>query len=188
MDQILGRIFEHGRTCRAWKNKPVDNELITQIYDLAKLGPTSANCCPLRIVFVESAIAKEKLKPALNPANLDKTMSAPLTAIFAYDPNFQNRMDILYPPAKDWFADPKVREYVGLVNGTLQAAYFMLAARALGLDCGAMAGFNQEMVNNLFLKEEGFKSIFLCNLGYGDRSAMPPRDPRLTFDQVCTVI
>lgn len=188
MDQTLNRIFEDGRTCRVWQDKPIDSALINQIYDLAKLGPTSANCCPLRIVFVKSAEAKQKIKPALDPLNVEKTMTAPMTAIFAYDPNFHDYSDLLFPGSKAWFSDPKAREYVGLVNATLQSAYFMLAARALGLDCCGMAGFNQEMVNDLFLKEQGFKSIFLCNLGYGDRTNMPPRGPRLTFDQVCAVI
>ena len=188
MDHTLNRIFQDGRTCRVWHNKPVDDTLIQQIYDLAKLGSTSANCCPLRIVFIKSTESKEKLQPALDPGNVEKTMSAPLIAIFAFDPNFHNYMDILFPPAKAWFSDPKTRESVGLVNGTLQAAYFMLAARALGLDCGAMSGFNQQMVDDLFLKEQGFKSIFLCNLGYGDRTNIPPRDPRLSFDQTCSIV
>lgn len=188
MDQTLNRIFENGRTCRVWQDKPVDPELIQQIYDLAKLGPSHANCCPLRVVFVKSAEAKEKLKSTLDAGNVKHTMAAPITAIFAYDPNFHQYADLLYPGSKAWFSDPKANEYIGLVNGALQAGYFMLAARALGLDCGPMGGFNQEMANELFFKKQGFKSIFLCNLGYGDRANLPPRGPRLTFDQVCAIV
>jgi len=188
MDHTLNRILLDGRTCRVWQNKPVDDSLIQQIYDLAKLGPTAGNCCPLRIVFIKSHETKEKLKPALDTENIEKTMTAPLTAIFAFDSNFQNYMDILYPRAKTWYSDSKTRESVGLVNGSLQAAYFMLAARALGLDCGPIAGVNKQMVDDLFLKEQGFKSIFLCNLGYGDRTNILPRSPRLTFDQTCVTI
>lgn len=188
MDQTLDLIFTDARTCRAWQDKPIDNALIKQIYDLAKLGPSHANCCPLRIVFVQSAAAKEKLKPTLDSTNVDKTMTAPVTAIMSYDPNFHQYADTLYPGSKAWFSDPKAREYIGLVNGSLQAAYFMLAARSLGLDCGPMGGFNQQMVDDLFLKGQGFKSIFLCNLGYGNRTDMPPRGPRLTFEQVCSMV
>lgn len=188
MDQTLNRIFTDARTCRVWQKKPVDKTLIQQIYDLAKLGPSHANCCPLRIVFVESAAAKEKLKSALDPTNIDKTMTAPITAIMAYDPNFHQYADMLYPGSKAWFQDQKANDYVGLVNAALQAGYFMMAARALGLDCGPMGGFNKQRVNDLFLKEPGFQSIFLCNLGYGDRTGMPPRGLRLTFEQVCTTV
>jgi 3-hydroxypropanoate dehydrogenase len=174
-----------------WQDKPVDDALLQQAYDLAKFGPTSANMCPLRIVFVKSQAAKEKLKPTLDAGNVNKTMSAPVTAIIAMDIHFYNELPKLYPhaDAKAWFKDlpENVLEYVALRNSSLQGAYFMLAARALGLDCGPMSGFNNKMLDELFFAGTTIKSNFLCNLGYGDASKLHPRSPRLTFGEACRV-
>jgi 3-hydroxypropanoate dehydrogenase len=185
----LDVIFESARTHTAWLDKPVDDGLLRQVYDLAKMGPTSANMCPMRIVFVKSREAKEKLKPALDAGNVDKTMKAPVTAIIGMDIHFFELLPKLFPhaDAKSWFKDlpDQVLEYAALRNGSLQGAYFMLAARSLGLDCGPMSGFNNAKVDALFFAGTTIKSNFLCNLGYGDASKLYPRSPRLTFEEAC---
>jgi len=189
-DQDL--IFRNARTHNVWLNKPVDDALLQQIYDLAKMGPTSANMSPLRIVFVKSPEAKERLKPALDAGNVDKTMKAPVTAIFAMDIHFYEKLPKLFPhaDAKAWFKDlpEPVLEYIALRNSSLQAAYFMLSARGLGLDCGPMSGFNNAKVDAAFFAGTTIKSNFLCNLGYGDASKLYPRSPRLDFDEACKVV
>ena len=188
-DEDLDIIFRRARTHSAWLDKPVEDALLRQVYDLAKLGPTSANMCPMRIVFVKSRAAKEKLKPALDAGNVTKTMSAPVTAIIAMDVHFYEKLPKLYPhvDAKAWFKDlpENVLEYVALRNSSLQGAYFMLAARAHGLDCGPMSGFDNAKVDALFFAGTTVKSNFLCNLGYGDVSKLHPRSPRLSFDEAC---
>lgn len=184
-------VFNTARTHKYWQEKPVDEALINKVYDLAKMGPTSANCCPLRIVFVKSKEAKNKLKPCLDEGNVDQTMKAPLTAIFAYDLAFYEQLPKLYPQAdaRSWFAGkPAAIQSTAFRNGTLQSAYFILAARACGLDCGPMSGFNNESVDRAFFADTSYKSNFLCNLGYGESSKLHPRNPRLAFDEACQFV
>jgi 3-hydroxypropanoate dehydrogenase len=191
-DEDLDLIFRRARTHSVWLDKPVEDALLKQVYELARLGPTSANMCPMRIVFVKSREAKEKLKPALDPGNVDKTMKAPVTAIIGMDIHFYEKLPKLFPhaDAKSWFKDlpDNVLEYTALRNGSLQGAYFMLAARALGLDCGPMSGFDNAKVDAAFFAGTTVKSNFLCNLGHGDASKLHPRSPRLTFEEACKVI
>jgi 3-hydroxypropanoate dehydrogenase len=188
-DEGLDLIFRNARTHNVWLDQPVDDELLKRVYDLAKMGPTSANMCPMRVVFVKTKEAKEKLKPALDPGNVDKTMKAPATAVIGMDVRFYELMPKLFPhvDAKAWFKDlpPNVLEYIALRNSSLQGAYFMLAARALGLDCGPMSGFDNAKVDAAFFPGTSVKSNFLCNLGHGDTGKLHPRSPRLTFDEAC---
>jgi 3-hydroxypropanoate dehydrogenase len=190
-DEGLGLIFREARTHNGWLDEPVDDALLKQVYDLAKMGPTSANMCPMRIVFVKSREAKERLKPALDPGNVDKTMKAPVTAIIGMDIHFYEELPKLFPhaDAKSWFKDlpDNILEYLALRNSSLQGAYFMLAARSLGLDCGPMSGFNNQKVDEAFFAGK-VKSNFLCNLGHGDASKLYPRCPRLYFDEACRLV
>jgi 3-hydroxypropanoate dehydrogenase len=190
--ECLDQIFRKARTYTAWQDKPVEDTLLRQVYDLARLGPTSANMCPMRIVFVKSKEAKERLKPALDPGNVSKTMAAPATAIIGMDIHFYEQLPKLYPhaDARSWFKDlpENVLEYTALRNSSLQGAYFIIAARALGLDCGPMSGFNNAMVDAAFFAGTTIKSNFLCNLGYGDPSKLHPRSPRLEFAEACKVV
>ena len=191
-DEGQDLIFRKARSYSYWLDKPVDDALLRQIYDLAKMGPTSANMCPLRIIFVKSREAKERLKPALNEGNVHKTMSAPVTAILGMDIHFYEKLTRLYPraDARSWFKDlpEQVLEYIALRNSSLQGAYFMLAARSEGLDCGPMSGFNNAKVDAEFFAGTSIKSNFLCAVGYGDASKLHPRSPRLTFEEACQVI
>src|SRR5271156_3773811 len=190
-DESLNLIFREGRTHSNWLDEPVDDVLLAQVYDLAKMGPTSANMCPMRVVFIKSKAAKEKLKPALDAGNVAKTMIAPVTAIIGMDIRFYEQMPKLFPhaDAKAWFKDlpENVLEYIALRNSSLQGAYFMLAARSLGLDCGPMSGFNNAKVDAAFFAGTTVKSNFLCNLGYGDPNKLFPRSPRLSFEEACQV-
>jgi 3-hydroxypropanoate dehydrogenase len=190
-DESLDLIFRNARTHTAWLDVPVDDALLRRVYDLAKMGPTSANMCPMRIVFVKSQEAKEKLKPCLDAGNVDKTMKAPATAIIGMDVRFYEQLPKLYPhaDAKAWFKDlpANVLEYIALRNSSLQGAYFMLAARSLGLDCGPMSGFDNAKVDAAFFAGTNVKSNFLCNLGHGDAAKLHPRSPRLTFEEACQV-
>jgi 3-hydroxypropanoate dehydrogenase len=191
-DEALDVIFRQARTHNVWLDKPVEDALLRQVYDLAKMGPTSANMCPMRIIFVKSREAKERLKPALDTGNVDKTMKAPVTAIIGMDIHFYEKLPELFPhaDAKAWFKDlpENVLEYIALRNGSLQGAYFMLAARALGLDCGPMSGFNNAKVDEAFFAGTTVKSNFLCNLGYGNASKLHPRSPRLSFEEACQLV
>jgi 3-hydroxypropanoate dehydrogenase len=191
-DESLDLIFRKARTHTAWLDKPVDNALLRQVYELARLGPTSANMCPLRIVFVKSREAKEKLKPALDAGNVAKTMAAPVTAILGMDVHFYAKLPQLFPhaDARAWFKDrpENVLEYTALRNSSLQGAYFILAARALGLDCGPMSGFDNAKVDVAFFAGTTVRSNFLCNLGHGDASKLHPRLPRLEFEEACQVV
>lgn len=191
-DECLDITFRNARTHSVWLDKPVEDALLQRVYDLAKMGPTSANMCPMRIVFVRSKEAKQRLRPALSPGNVDKTMAAPVTAIIAMDIHFYEKLPKLFPhtDAKAWFKDlpENVLEYTALRNSSLQGAYFMLAARSLGLDCGPMSGFDNAKVDAAFFAGTTIKSNFLCNLGYGDASKLHPRSPRLEFDDACQVI
>jgi 3-hydroxypropanoate dehydrogenase len=188
----LDLIFRKARTQNGWLDKPVDDALLRQVYDLAKMGPTSANMSPLRILFVRSAAAKERLKPALDAGNVAKTMAAPVTAILGMDIHFYEKLPQLFPhvDAKAWFKDlpDNVLETIALRNSSLQGAYFMLAARSLGLDCGPMSGFNNARVDAEFFAGTTIKSNFLCSLGHGDPSKLFPRSPRLTFEEACQVL
>ena len=187
----LNQLFLEARSHNAWQSRPVTNELLNKIYNAMRMGPTSANCSPARIVFVQSPAAKEKLKPALMAGNVNKTMSAPVTAIIGYDMRFYEKMPQLFPhdlSARSWFdKDEPTTFNAAFRNGTLQGAYLMLAARAYGLDCGPMSGFDNAMVDQLFFAGTAIKSNFLCNLGYGDSSVLFPRSPRLSFEEACSV-
>jgi 3-hydroxypropanoate dehydrogenase len=188
----LDVIFRDARTHNVWLDKPVEDALLKRVYDLAKMGPTSANMSPMRIVFVKSREAKERLKPALAAGNVDKTMAAPVTAIIAMETHFFEHLPKLFPhaDAKAWVKDlpENILEYTALRNSSLQGAYFMLAARALGLDCGPMSGFDNAKVDAEFFAGTTIKSNFLCNLGYGDASKLYPRSPRLGLEEACEVI
>jgi 3-hydroxypropanoate dehydrogenase len=190
-DDALDLIYRNARTHSAWRDEPVDDAVLRRVYDLAKMGPTSANMCPMRIVFVRSPAAKEKLKPALDAGNVAKTMAAPVTAIIAMDVHFYEWLPRLFPhaDAKAWFKDlpEPVLESTALRNSSLQGAYFLLAARALGLDCGPMSGFDNAEVDAAFFAGTTVKSNFLCNLGHGDPAKLHPRNPRPTFDEACRV-
>lgn len=187
----LDLLFLKARTHSVWLNKPIENELLKKIYDLARMGPTSANCCPLRIAFVVSQEAKAKLKDCLSEGNIEKTMSAPVTALFACDEAFYEKLPILFPQvdAKSWFVgNDQLIKTTSFRNATLQAGYFILAARAMGLDCGPMSGFDNNKVDELFFKGTTYKSNFLCNLGYGNPEKLYPRNPRLSFEEVCSIL
>lgn len=190
-DQGLDLIFRGARTHSYWRDEPVSDVLLEAVYDLAKYGPTSANCSPMRIVFVRTKEAKERLRPALDAGNVDKTMAAPATAIIAYDLAFYERLPMLFPhaDARSWFAgnDQKIRD-TAFRNGSLQGAYFIVAARALGLDCGPMSGFDNAKVDAAFFPDGTVRSNFLCNLGHGDGSKLRPRSPRLDFSDACQIL
>lgn len=188
----LDILFRQARTHVSWLNKPVPDDLLRQIYDLMKWGPTSANGSPARIVFLRSAEAKELLRPALSPTNVEKTMHAPVTAILAYDLKFFDKFSALFPHnpgMRDRFANaPELAQLNAFRNGSIQGGYFILAARALGLDCGPMSGFDNAKVDAEFFAGTSVKSNFLCNLGYGDHSKLHPRNPRLDFDEACQLL
>lgn len=186
--QGLDTLFVKARSLRTWLHKPISDELLRNVFELAILGPTSGNRCPSRFVFIVSAEAKERLLPHLLESNRESTKSAPVTMIVATDSEFWREMR---PDAKltETFANmgPPAQEH-GFRNGTLQGAYFMLAARALGLDCGAMSGFDNAGVDAEFFPDGRLKSNFLCNLGYGDYAGIAERPPRPDFDVVCRTV
>ena len=185
-DAALDVMFREARTHTVWQDRPVGEDVLQAAWDLAKMGPTSANCQPARIVFVVSAEAKEKLRPALTPTNVDKTMSAPATAIIAYDLAFYDLLPELYPfaDARSWFVgNEALIASTAFRNGSLQGGYFILAARALGLDCGPMSGFDNAAVDAAFFAGTQVRSNFLCNLGYGDPAKLRVRNKRLSFDE-----
>lgn len=191
-DRALDVIFRQARTHNAWLPRPVSDDTLRQFYDLMKWGPTSANCSPARVLFIRSREAKERLRPALSGGNRDKTMAAPVTAIIGYDTAFYEMLPRLFPhdqTARSWFAGkPDVIQTTAFRNGTLQGAYMIIAARAVGLDCGPMSGFDNAKVDAEFFPNSTVKSNFLCNLGYGDPKGLFPRSPRLPFDEACTVL
>lgn len=181
------------RTCYKFSDKPVSEDLLLKIYELMKLGPTSGNACPLRIIFVQSQTEKEKLYKALMETNVAKVKSAPVVALFAYDMKFYEKMEKLYPTGKflrDFFAtaNDQTREIEALRNSSLQAAYFMIIARSMGLDCGPMSGFDQNVVNDNFFKGTNYKVNFICNFGYREGENPYPRLPRLDFDEACKIV
>lgn len=190
-DEALDIVFRSARSQNKWLDKPVSSSLLMAVYDLMRMGPTSANCSPARILFLVSRAAKERLRPHLADFNVQKSMTAPAVAVIAYDLDFPSKMPKLFPhnpAAKSWFDDPKVREINAFRNGSLQGAYFMIAARALGLDCGPMSGFDNDGVDREFFAGTRMKSNFLCGVGYGDPSGIFPRNPRLDFDEACAIL
>lgn len=189
-DAALDQVWRDARTHNAFTAEPVTDADLAAIWDLAKWGPTSANCQPLRIVFVRSAEAKAKLAPALSAGNHDKTMAAPVTAIFGYDLEFYEKLPQLFPhtDARSWFAGkPDAILATAQRNSSLQAAYFMLAARALGFDCGPMSGFDAAKVDAAFFAGTPVRANFLCNIGRGDASKLMTRNPRLAFADACRI-
>ncbi len=186
-DQALDVLFRAARTKWEFTDEPVTDDDLRAVYDLLKMGPTSANCTPARLVFVRSAEGKEKLKPALSAGNLDKVMAAPATVIVAYDPFFYNHLPRLFPhaDAKVWFSgNPELSEETAFRNSTLQGAYLILAARALGIDSGAMSGFDRVKVDRAFFGTSGWKSNFLLNLGHAVDAPHPfERLPKLSFEE-----
>lgn len=190
-DEALDLVFRTARSQNKWLDKPVSPALLMAVYDLMRMGPTSANCSPARIVFLMSKEAKERLKPHLLPQNVEKSMTAPAVAVIGYDLDFPQFLPRLFPHnqgAKDWFHDPVLRQTTAFRNGTLQGAYFIVAARALGLDCGPMSGFNNDAVDKEFFAGTNVKSNFICGVGYGDPSGVFARSPRLAFDEACKIL
>lgn len=189
-DAALDQLFRTARTYNGFSGE-ISDETLHQLYDLLKFAPTSANSSPARFVFVKSADAKAKLGPALSEGNYDKTMSAPVIVIVAHDEDFHEKLPFLFPhtDAKSWFDGPREnREVPAFRNGTLQGAYLIMAARALGLDTGAMSGFDNAKVDEAFFAGTSIKSNFLVNLGKGDPSTIFPRSPRLPFDEAARIV
>lgn len=187
----LDTLFIKARSHNGWLDTNISDDKIHQIYELMKYGPTAANNSPARITFVKSDSAKQKLKAHLDEGNIEKSMEAPVVAIISYDIEFYEKLGFLFPhtDAKSWYAgnDAKIKQ-AGEMNATLQGAYFMLAARSVGLDCGPMGGFNSQTLDEDFFPDGKTKSIFLCAIGQGDHSKIFPRSPRLSFDEACAII
>jgi 3-hydroxypropanoate dehydrogenase len=189
-DPALDLLFREARSHKAWLPQPVSDALLRELFELAQYGPTSTNSLPLRIVFVRTPEGKARLSPALHAANVPRMLQAPVTAIIAYDPAFHEHQHRLFPHrdvAAEYRADAAHAQITALRNGTLQGAYLMLAARALGLDCGPMSGFHNDVVDEAFFAGTRLRSNFLCNLGHGDAAVVPERLPRFAFDEVCTM-
>src|SRR5262245_50986332 len=202
----LDQLFRAARTHVAWLPRPVGDDVLREIYELMKWGPTSANLCPARVLFLRTKEAKERLRPALAPGNVEKVMTAPVTAVVAHDERFYEQASKLFPHnpgIRDLFANsPGLAESTAFRNGSLQGAYLILAARALGLDCGPLSGFDNAKVDVEFFSDEACRAVstpevpavghlrsnFLCNLGYGDPAKLFPRSPRLTFDEACRLL
>jgi 3-hydroxypropanoate dehydrogenase len=190
-EKCLNQIFHDARTHSAWLTDPVPVEVLHRAYQLAHLGPTSANGSPARFVFLTTPAAKERLRPALAPLNVEKTMTAPVTAIIAWDTEFHEKLPKLFPHAdmRAFFVGkPALIEETAFRNSSLQGAYFIVAARALGLDCGPMSGFDAAKLNTEFFPDGKWKANFLCNIGYGDPSKLFPRNPRLGFEEGARVL
>ncbi|MAT52756.1 MAG: malonic semialdehyde reductase [Porticoccaceae bacterium] len=190
-DMSLDLLFDSARTYNTWQDKPVDDSLLHALYERLKWGPTTANTCPARFVFVRSTEGKQRLKPHLNPGNVDKTMAAPCCVIVAYDTRFYELMPQLFP-SRDmrsvFEGKDALIEEVCMRSSSLQGGYLVMAARALGLDCGPMSGFNAETLNREFFPDGRWRANFLCNLGYGSEEGLFPRNPRLEFDQACQLL
>lgn len=187
-DHSLDRLFRTARSQNGWHPDPVTDDLLREVYELARMGPTSGNCCPARFVFVRTAEGKDRLRPALSSGNMEKTMTAPVTVIVALDMQFYDALPKLFPhkDARPWFtSSPALAEETAFRNGSLQGAYLILAARAVGLDAGPMSGFKNDVVDAAFFAGTSWRSNFLVNLGYGDRSKVFDRLPRLDFDEAC---
>jgi 3-hydroxypropanoate dehydrogenase len=191
-EDALELLFREARTHNGWSAEPVPEKTLRALFDLMKMGPTSANCSPARIVFVQSQNAKRRLEPALSSGNRAKTMAAPVTAIIGYDTRFYDRLDYLFPhekSARSWFtSSERLAQETAFRNGTLQGAYFILAARSLGLDTGPMSGFDNAKVDGEFFAGTPVKSNFICSLGRGDPSKVFKRSPRFAFEDVCQIL
>jgi 3-hydroxypropanoate dehydrogenase len=188
----LDLLFREARSHNRFSDEPVTDDELLALYEILKNGPTSANCSPARFLFLRTQEAKRKLAPALSSGNLEKTMAAPVTAIVAYDPKFYEKLPKLFPhnpEAISWFtSNDSLAATTAFRNGTLQGAYLIVAARAVGLDIGAMSGFDNAVVDEVFLADRGWRSNFLCNLGHGDPAGLFPRSPRLDFDEACVLL
>jgi len=189
-DAALDQLFREARSYNAWQDRAVSDAQLQQMYELMKWGPTSANSSPARIVFVKSEAAKARLKPCLNEGNVEKSMSAPVVAIIAMDMEFYEKLPKLFPhtDARSWFAgnEAKIQENA-MRNSSLQGAYLMLAARALGLDCGPMSGIDYAKMDETFFPDGKVKTNFICAIGYGSQEKLYPRGPRLDFDEACRI-
>ena len=190
-DKQLSLLFGEARSMNGWQDKEVSDDVVKSIYELTKMGPTSTNCCPARFKFIKSDDQKQLLKDALLPNNIDKVMSAPVIAIIGYDLDFSDNMGKLFPHmdiAPMYKGNAEFNQATAFRNSSLQGAYFMMVSRALGLDCGPMSGFNNDLVDETFFKDTNIKSNFLCCIGYGDPSKIFMRLPRLNFDDVCEIL
>jgi 3-hydroxypropanoate dehydrogenase len=187
----LDQLFRSARSQNTWQDKPVPDSLLVELHDLMKWGPTSANCWPLRVVYVKSPAAKARLIPLLMEGNRAKVQAAPVTAILGMDMAFYEQLPKFFPhtDAKSWFVgNQPLIEATAFRNSSLQGAYFMLAARALGLDCGPMSGFDADKVNAEFFAGTTVKANFICSLGHGDPAGLFPRSPRPEFADVCSIV
>ena len=184
-------LFRTARSHKGWLNKDITNDQIHQIYDLLKFAPTSGNCCPARFTFIQTAEAKNRIKPSLDEGNIEKTMNAPSVVIISYDTKFYASLPTLSPhnDAKSFYeGKDKIINNTAEFNSALQGAYFIIAARSIGLDCCPMLGFNKEKLNQEFFQDNKNKAIFICGIGYGDDSKLRPRAPRLDFEEACNII
>jgi 3-hydroxypropanoate dehydrogenase len=186
-DTALDQLFRTARTRNGWTEQPVTEQQLRELYDLMKLGPTSANCCPARFVWIRSAEAKGRLAALAAPGNAPKILAAPVTVIVGYDLDFALQLPKLFPARgkemQGYFSDPLMAQTTAFRNGSLQGAYLIIAARALGLDCGPMSGFNNEAVDREFFANTRIRSNFICSIGYGSDENLFPRNPRLTFEE-----
>ena len=191
-DAALDALFREARSQNKWRDEQVSDDTIRALYDVLKFGPTSANCSPARFLFLRTPESKQRLAPALSSGNMEKTMSAPVTVIVAYDPKFYDKLPKLFPhnpDAASWFtSNDSLAATTAFRNGTLQGAYLMIAARSLGLDVGAMSGFDNNKVDEIFLSSRGWRSNFLVNIGHGDPAGVFNRSPRLDFDEACDLL
>ncbi|MDB6097197.1 MAG: rutE [Francisellaceae bacterium] len=191
-NEALKQLFTEARTYTEWLPKPIADDILLNIYNLVKWGPTSLNLCPARIVFIKTHHQKEKLLGCLSPTNIEKVKAAPVTAIIAYDENFIENIEKLYPHGvsnRAFFeSDPSLAQATAFRNSSLQGAYLIMAARALGLDCGPMSGFDNKKLDETFFKGLPWKSNFICNIGYGDKLKLRPRLARLDFDEACQIL
>jgi nitroreductase len=191
-EESIKQLFTEARTYPGWLPEPVADETLHAIYDLMKWGPTSANLTPARILFVKTDEAKEKLLPCLMPLNVEKVKAAPVTAIIAQDAEYYEQIPKLFPQGVGFLANFRsnqaFREITGIRNSSLQGAYFIIAARALGLDCGPMSGFDNNKVDEVFFAGTTWKSNFVCNIGHGDSKSVFPRLPRLSFEEACRIV
>jgi nitroreductase len=187
----LDQLFREARTYGGWRGEPITGAALKSLYELAKLGPTAGNTSPARFVFVTSPAGKQRLSPHLSAGNRDKTMAAPVTVIVGYDLDFAKKVPFLFPhkpEAANWYGDPVVAQETALRSSSLQGAYLIMAARALGYDCGPMSGFDNDGVDKEFFSGARIRSNFLINIGKGDPLSLRPRLPRLSFEEVCSVI
>ena len=190
-EESLNLVFGEARSMNGWQDKDVSDAMIHSLYDLTKMGPTSTNCSPARFVFVKSEAEKVKFEPALLPNNISKVMTAPVVAIIGYDLDFSDHMTKLFPHmdvAPMYKGNDEMNVSTAFRNSSLQGAYLIMVARALGLDCGPMSGFNNQLVDETFFSDSNIKSNFLCCIGYGDSTKIFQRLPRLDFDEVCKII